>query len=176
MKSRDYGLLRLIAFFKLLKAIALITAGIAALKLVHADVGSVLEHWVTRLGLDPGSSLINHAIQRACELDTGGFKQLGIAGFLYAGLFLTEGIGLWLLKHWAEWFTVVITGSLIPFEIYEALHHPTALRILILIVNVAVVAYLIRRIKQERRTSNTHASHKAANPGTASSPLQSRTH
>ena len=38
---------------------------------------------------------------------------------LYAGLFLTEGICLWLEKRWAEWLTVIIISSLIPLEIYD---------------------------------------------------------
>ena len=37
---------------------------------------------------------------------------------IYAELFLTEGIGLWLEQRWAEWLTVIITSALIPIEIY----------------------------------------------------------
>ena len=39
--------------------------------------------------------------------------------FLYALLYLVEGIGLLLKKHWAEYFTVVATGLFIPVEIWE---------------------------------------------------------
>lgn len=155
MHSSDPGLLRLIAFFKFVKTAMLIATGVSALKLVHADLGTVLERWVSALGLDPGSSLVNHAIQRACELDPDKIRQLGIVSFIYAGLFMTEGIGLWLLKHWAEWFTVIITSSLIPFEIYECFHRGTAIKVLVLIINIAVVVYLVRRIVRERRTRST---------------------
>ena len=44
-------------------------------------------------------------------------------------LFLVEGVGLWLLKRWAEWLTVIITSSLVPIEIYEIHRHPTPVRI-----------------------------------------------
>jgi uncharacterized membrane protein (DUF2068 family) len=54
------------------------------------------------------------------------------------------------LKRWAEWFTVVITSSLLPIEIYELLHHSTPIKFLILIVNIAVVVYLLHRIIGER--------------------------
>jgi len=149
MKGSDTGLLRLIAVFKLVKAFALIAAGITALRLVHADVGTVLETWVLRLGFDPGSSLVNHAIQKACEIPQDDIWELGAVGFIYAGLFMTEGIGLWLAKRWAEWFTVIITGSLVPFEIYETVQRPSGLRIMVLVVNIAVVVYLIHRIIHE---------------------------
>ena len=65
-------------------------------------------------------------------------------------IFLTEGIGLWLVKRWGEWFSVIITSSLVPFELYEIARHPSALKIFALIVNIAVVLYLVYRIRTER--------------------------
>ena len=44
--------------------------------------------------------------------------------FAYAIVFSVEGIGLLLGSRWAEWLTVVSTGLLIPFEIYEVFHKP----------------------------------------------------
>jgi uncharacterized membrane protein (DUF2068 family) len=167
MNYSDTGLLRLIAVFKLLKTAALIATGIGALKLIHADIGTVLERWVLKFGLDPGSSLLNHTIQRACEIPQDKIWELGAVSFIYAGLFMTEGIGLWLAKRWAEWFTVIITGSLVPFEIYEILQRPTAIRILVLLVNIAVVAYLIHHIvrkpefNRRRKTVNDAGSIRA---------------
>jgi uncharacterized membrane protein (DUF2068 family) len=75
-------------------------------------------------------------------------KKIGLGSFVYAGLFLTEGIGLWLMKRWAEWFTIFITGSLIPVEIYEIHRHSTALKMAVLAVNVVTVAYLIYRVRK----------------------------
>jgi uncharacterized membrane protein (DUF2068 family) len=72
---------------------------------------------------------------------------------VYAALFLTEGIGLWLLKRWAEWFTVVITASLVPFEIYEIYLRPTPIKVFVLIINLGVVAYLLYRITHDPRHS-----------------------
>jgi uncharacterized membrane protein (DUF2068 family) len=72
-----------------------------------------------------------------------------LGSFVYAGLFLTEGIGLWMLKHWAEWFTVVITASLVPLEVWEIHRHPTTVKILVLIINIGVVAYLLYRIRKQ---------------------------
>jgi uncharacterized membrane protein (DUF2068 family) len=74
-------------------------------------------------------------------------KELGIGTFIYAALFMTEGIGLWLLKRWAEWFTVIATGSLIPIESYEIYRHPSVIKVLVLLINIAVVVYLVYRIR-----------------------------
>ncbi len=150
MKYSDAGLLRLIAAFKLFKTVALIAIGVGAFKLIHANIGAVLEHWVTMLSLDPGSRLVNAFLAKAAQTPPHRYRELGIGSFIYAGLFLTEGIGLWLLKPWAEWFTVVITSSLVPIEIYEIFHRPTAIKVLLLLVNLAVVAYLVHHIIRSR--------------------------
>lgn len=151
MKSKDSGLIRLIAIFKLFKAATLIATGIGAFKLMHADMGTVLEHWATMLSLDPGGHFMSQAIEKATNLSPHKIKELGIVSFIYAGLFLTEGIGLWLMKRWAEWFTVIITSSLVPVEVYECTHKLTAIKVALLLVNVAVVIYLIYRIKHDKR-------------------------
>jgi len=158
MHSSDSGLLRLVAAFKLVKVALLILAGIGMLKLVHLDPVTQLNEWVTKLGLDPGSRLVNHAIEKVTNFPPHKIKELGIATFVYAGLFLTEGIGLWMLKLWAEWFTVVATGSLIPIEAYEIYRHPSVVKVLVLLFNAAVVAYLVYRIRHHARPANSPVS------------------
>lgn len=150
MNSSSDGLIRAVAVFKLFKAALLIATGIGILKLIHADVADQLDHWIRMLGFDPGSRYIDHAIQRITDTPPGKFRELGIGSFIYAALFLTEGIGLWLLKRWAEWFTVIITGSLVPIEAYEIYRHPTAIKVAVLLLNIAIVAYLLYRVTHEQ--------------------------
>jgi len=149
MKSTDTRVIRLIAVFKLLKAALLIAVGVGALKLLHTDFTSVLTAWVARLGLGPGSRYVGRILLQASTLTPNKLKDLGVGSFIYAGLFLTEGIGLWMVKRWAEWLTVIITSSLIPVEVYEIYRHPSAVKILVLIINIAVVGFLIYRIRVE---------------------------
>ncbi len=151
MNSSQNGLIRLVAIFKLLKASFLIVAGVGILKLIHMDVARELDHWIAMLGLDPGSRYVNHVIQKVTRLSPNRIKELGLGSFIYAALFLTEGIGLWLLQRWAEWFTVIITSSLVPLEVYEIYRHPTPIKIVVLAINIAVVAYLLYRIAKEPR-------------------------
>lgn len=49
--------------------------------------------------------------------------------------------------------TVIVTASLIPFEIYELAQGVTVARATTLVVNVAVVVYLIVRLWQRRKGS-----------------------
>jgi uncharacterized membrane protein (DUF2068 family) len=150
VKSSHNRLLRLIAIFKLLKAALLMAVGVGALRLLQKDVASAVEHWAELLKLDPNSHYMNTAIEKASNLTPDKIKVLGLGSIVYAGLFLTEGIGLWLEKRWAEWFTVIITGSLIPVEIYEISRRTTPVKIAVLLINFAIVAYLVSRIRHRK--------------------------
>lgn len=157
MKTSDSTLIRLIALFKLVKAALLIAVGVGAFKLLHRNMATALEHWVMMLGLDPGNQWIDSALQKALNLSPNKIKLLGVGSFIYAGLFLIEGIGLWLVKRWAEWFTVIITSSLVPIEIYELSQHPSVTKVLVLIINIAIVVYLVYRIKSHRMSESQTA-------------------
>ena len=152
MKPSHDRLIRLIAAFKLLKAALLIALGVGAFRLLHRDVAGVLEHWVEAFRLDPASRFVDTALGKASNLSPGQIKKLGLGSFLYAALFLTEGIGLWLLKRWAEWLTIIITSSLVPLEVYEIQRHLTPVKLTVLVVNLAIVGYLIYRIRAGRST------------------------
>ena len=64
-------------------------------------------------------------------------KELSAGTFVYAAIFLTEGTGLLLRKHWAEYMTLISTGLFIPLEIYEIHRHFTMLKLVVTVVNVA---------------------------------------
>jgi uncharacterized membrane protein (DUF2068 family) len=155
MNSSNGGILKLVAVFKLLKAALLIVTGLGILRLSHTDIATQLDQWITRIGLDPGSRHLSHLLETVTNVPARKIRELGIGSFIYAALFLTEGIGLWLQKRWAEWFTVAITSSLVPLEIYEIYRHPTAVKIVVLLLNIAIVVYLLYRIFHESRTSQT---------------------
>jgi uncharacterized membrane protein (DUF2068 family) len=150
MKTSQTRVVRLIALFKLLKGALLIAVGVAALKLLHTDIPGVVENLVSVLGLDQNSRFVGRMLSTAAALTPNRVRDLIVGSFLYGGLFLTEGVGLWLLKRWAMWFTVIITGSFLPLEIYELARHPSAGKAGILAINLAFAVYLSRRIRDGR--------------------------
>lgn len=147
MKSTDDRLLRLIAIFKFLKAGLLIALGIGAFRLLHKDVGDLLMHWSEELRLDPANHFVNLALEKATHVSPAQVKKLGLGSFLYAGLFLAEGTGLWLRKRWGEWLTVTITASLVPLEIYEIHRHFGYAKVVVLAINLSIVFYLIYHMR-----------------------------
>ena len=138
-----------IAIFKLFKGVLLLLVGIGALRLLHRDVGEVVAHWVDVLRVDPDNRLIHRLLSRALTISPKQLKEASAGTFIYAGLLLTEGTGLWLQKRWAEYFTILTTAGLIPLEVYEIHRHLTGTKIVVLLINVAIVIYLITRVRRK---------------------------
>lgn len=63
----------------------------------------------------------------------------------YAVVEGVEAVGLWLEKRWAEYLTAVATAGFLPFEIHELAKRVTVLRVAALVVNVAILVWLVWR-------------------------------
>jgi uncharacterized membrane protein (DUF2068 family) len=148
-KSSSAGLV-LIGLFKLLKGLLLVAAGVGALRFLHKDLAVSVNHWVDVLRIDPENRFIHPILAKIFAISPKQLRELSVGTFVYAAVLLTEGIGLLLRQHWAEYFTVISTGIFIPLEVYELVRHFTALKVLVLLVNVAIVIYLIVQLRRER--------------------------
>lgn len=144
--SRDV-LIRLIALFKLVKALLLIAVGIGALSLRHHD--GALAGWIHALVFDPHGKLFHEAVEKISGLDTRQLADIAIGSLVYAAVFLVEGVGLMLRRGWAEVLTAIITTSFIPLEIYELVKHGSWMKIGVVLVNALIVVYLVRRLRRE---------------------------
>ena len=143
------GLL-LIAAFKLLKGLALLAVGIGAHTLIDKDLAAVVEHWVNVLRVDPNNHYLHALLERFTDLSPQRLKAVSFGTFFYAALLLTEGVGLALGKRWAEYFTIIATSSLIPLEIYEIFRHANITKVVLLLINVAVVWYLVLELRRHK--------------------------
>jgi uncharacterized membrane protein (DUF2068 family) len=152
--SGSRGLL-FIAAFKLSKAALLLAVAIGALNLVHKDVAADLARWADLVRIDPGNVFIRHLFSRVSVLDDAHLKVLSASTFFYAGLTLTEGVGLALRRRWAEFFSIILTTSFIPIELWEIHRHVTIPKLVLLVLNLAVVAYLALELRRTRTIVNS---------------------
>jgi uncharacterized membrane protein (DUF2068 family) len=154
MTPKEHGSkgLWLIAAFKLLKGLALLAVGIGALKLLHKDVASEAERWVNYLRVDPQNHYIHKLLAKLGLLDDRKLKELSVGTFFYSALLLTEGLGLAFKQRWAEYFTIISTASLLPLEVFEITKRVSVPRILLLLVNIAVVVYLVRHLRTNSKS------------------------
>jgi uncharacterized membrane protein (DUF2068 family) len=140
----------LIAGFKLIKGVLLLAVGIGALHFLHRDLAASVGHWINILRVDPDNKFVHSLLTRVFRVSPKQLKAVSAGTFLYAGLLLTEGTGLLLRKRWAEYFTIISTAGLIPLELYEIGRHITAAKLVVLAVNVAIVVYLVIRVRRGR--------------------------
>ena len=147
MKRSNSGLL-IIAIFKLFKGGLLLILAIGVLGLLHRDVQRAVESWINLLRVDPNNQYVTSVLAKMGLVGDRQLKELGGLGAIYACLFLTEGIGLLLQKHWAEYLTVIATASFVPLEIYEIAKLCSVTRVLLLIGTLLIIWFLIRVLRK----------------------------
>ena len=157
-QPRDRGLL-LIGLFKLGKAIFFFSIGIGAFHLLHRD----LDEEVTRFALamhrwDPEGRLVNLLLEKVDLIDPHRLRMIGLGTFAYSAIALTEGIGLLYEMPWAEYLTLTLTASFLPWELYELFHRPDWLRAALLLINLGVLAYLVWLL-QRKKSRETMVAH-----------------
>ena len=110
-----------------------------------------MAQWVAEMPMETEQRLGQKALEWILRGGPRRVQLLGISAFAYAGLFILEGIGLWRQRPWGEYLTIIAGSSLLPFEIYAAIHRVTALRVAVLVTNIAIVIYLIWRVRTHPR-------------------------
>jgi uncharacterized membrane protein (DUF2068 family) len=150
-------LLRLIAIFKLVKALALFGSLATVLNLVRHHDPSVLA-WALRLHVDPDNRYLRDLLAALFNLDAQHLSLVAVGTGLYAVLYSVEGLGLWFEQRWAEYLSIVATAGLIPIECYEILVRVSINRVILLALNLAIVAYLTVDVRH-RRGATVSSSH-----------------
>lgn len=153
--------LRVIAVYEIIKTACLLLVAMAAFHLDRQQSFEQLVHWLEHLSLSDSNGLRWKLVGLLQDFGPSRFVAVGAVALGYAVLFGIEGIGLWLGRYWAEWFTVIATGSLVPLELYETLHRFGWLKLATLAGNVAIVVYLLRvalQTRAARQASQPHTS------------------
>jgi uncharacterized membrane protein (DUF2068 family) len=133
-----------IGLFKLAKSAILLALGVTLISCRNKDLGEVASRWMANVWL--GRSYIDAALVKLSFMSKETIDEFAIGSFVYSVLLLIEGIGLSLRKRWAEYLTVGITASLLPFEFYELYQRVTVSGVVITALNLAILVYLIVRL------------------------------
>lgn len=142
--------LEAIAVYKLIKVVLLLGAAAAAWRLVNPDMAAALRAWAAELPLGYPAHLLREALVWVSGVPVHRWQQVRFVSVAYAALFTAEGIGLWRERAWAEYLTIATTLSFLPFEVVEVLRRTSALRIAVLVSNIAVAIYLIICVRRQR--------------------------
>lgn len=156
--ERTSSTLIAIGVFKLLKAALLFTIAFGIHRLLHRDLQDSLVHWARAVRVDPQNRFVHGLVSKVSGVSPRKLEAISLGTMLYGALFATEGVGLVLRKRWAEYLTVISTALLLPVEVYELFHRFRWPKLIVLVLNLAIVAYLIWQL---RRSRSRHASAKA---------------
>ena len=149
VRHHDSGLL-LIGLFKLVEAVFFLLVGVGAFHFIHRDLGDAALRLMLRLRMDPEGRLVGFLLDHMDAITAHRLRQIGVATFFYAGLRVTEGVGLVLEKAWAEYLTVGLTISFLPWEMYEIVRRLDWIRVGLFVLNLAVLAYLIWWLRRKK--------------------------
>jgi uncharacterized membrane protein (DUF2068 family) len=149
---RSAFVLRFLAIERFARGLLILLLGAAILQFKSSQVSvrqlfekdlSAAKPLFDQLGWNATDSGLIHSIEKA--LNAKGSTLDVVAAFLlfYGALQLIEGVGLWLLERWGEYFAVVATSLFLPLEIYELSEKVTLLRVGAFLLNVAAVLYLL---------------------------------
>ncbi len=148
---RDKIVLRLIAIDRALHFVVLTALAVAIF--FFAANSNRLRHPVFKALADIQSGLggparnskhgVIYEIHHLFSLSSGTLTKLGVVVCAYAALEGAEAVGLWRRRRWAEYLTFVATTVLLPLEVYEIANRASALKVLTLVINIAVVVYLL---------------------------------
>lgn len=151
-KRRHHNkVLVLIAAYKVFQALLFAAVGVGALRLLHKDIDDVLTQVAAALRFNPESRFVNFVLDEATLLNDPLLRRIGVVAFSYAAVSLAEGIGLYLEKIWAEYLTLFITASFLPWEAFEVVRRLTWVRVGLLVVNALVFLYLLKLVVANRK-------------------------
>ncbi|HKE48996.1 MAG TPA: DUF2127 domain-containing protein [Rhodanobacteraceae bacterium] len=139
--------LALIAAFKFVKSTLLVVLATLLFRLTRPEAGAEFAAWLTALPVATGHEFVAHALHEFLGMSPHTIGFLAIVALAYAILYAIEGFGLWRNARWAEYLTVISTSLFIPIEIYEMARHFTPMKLGGLIVNIAIVVYLVRLLR-----------------------------
>lgn len=145
--------LKVIAIFKLLKGVLLLSVGISLLFLNSKTrwldaIGDWAGDELALVHSKPALYLLN---QLQSVIAGGQLRVTGIVSLLYAGVLFTEGTGVYFQQRWAEFLMIFATAALIPFEIRHMFHRPSLVAGLILAANCFIVWFLYFVLRREKQ-------------------------
>jgi uncharacterized membrane protein (DUF2068 family) len=136
------GGLRIVSLFEAAKGLLVLLAGFGVLALIHEDLHQVAKELVRHFHLNPASHYPHIFIKASKNWNDGYLLALAGSALFYAMVRFVEAFGLWRQRRWAAWFGLLSGVAYVPIELFEITQGVTWPKLVLLIVNAGVVAYL----------------------------------
>jgi uncharacterized membrane protein (DUF2068 family) len=150
------NLLRAVATLEFTKGIFVLILGVLAILLLHKDVWVIAESILGVLHISTDRRPAQMFLDFADDITDARLWLAIKLAFVYAGLRFAEGYGLWHERTWAEWVAFLSGMLLFPLEIRELFRGVDLLRVLVFLINLAVVVYMGYLLREGRRLRRLH--------------------
>ncbi len=143
---------RIIIGYKLGKAILQSSAAVVLLYGATHGLAAALTDFAEKLrehAVHAWSNVVAAALLRFTNQP----HSLWLAAYALLGDALLSSVEAWALWRgyaWGSWLIVIASACLLPFEIHALARHIRVGRVILFLVNIAIVAYLLRRVESER--------------------------
>lgn len=145
--SVNLKVLRSVASFELAKGLVVLMAAFGLLFLVGKDPWDIADGLLHLLHISPDHHFAQVFLDWADTLTASKLWAVaGVAG-AYSVLRFVEAYGLWYARAWAEWIALISGSLYLPFEIYKLIHRQSLFHISILVINLAIVLYMVYVLK-----------------------------
>jgi uncharacterized membrane protein (DUF2068 family) len=111
------------------------------------DLLNALKNALSNTGQAASRDFISRALTSILRLNKNTIAVLAGTAIVYAVVESVEAVGLWLEKRWAEYLTAIATAGFLPFEIRALIDRVTVVRLVALILNLAILIWLLWRKK-----------------------------
>ncbi|HXM64077.1 MAG TPA: DUF2127 domain-containing protein [Terriglobales bacterium] len=148
MHRGSLPVLRMVASLELTKGMIVLLAACGVLLLIRReDPWDIADGLLKLLHISPDHHFAQVFLDWADSLTQAKIWTVAAVGVSYSVLRFVEAYGLWYARAWAEWIALISGAIYLPFEIYKVIHRQSLFHISVLLINVAVVLYMVYELK-----------------------------
>jgi uncharacterized membrane protein (DUF2068 family) len=142
---------RLVALLEAAKGAVVLVAGFGILEALHVGAARLCDELAGHMHLNLAKGTPRVFADLAADTSNKQLQLLAAAAFAYVAIRAIEAYGLWNRRRGAEWFSVASGLVYVPFELVELARGASALKVALLVANLALVAYMASVLRAQHR-------------------------
>jgi len=134
---------RTVATWEFTKGVVVVLAGFGIFRMRHKDIWGLAESFLEFLHVNPHHHFVGVFLDAVHRVSDVRLWKIVVVASIYVILRFVEAYGLWYVRPWAEWLAIASGSIYIPFEVADLLRRPDWFRLLIIVINVAIILYML---------------------------------